>query len=225
MKIFFFLLLLANIGFGLMQWLLPYEQLFAESPEIALAEELRLLNESEKGSEIETEQTADSSSKLLVSENTINQTVCYAVGPFKDKTRALEISGRYSAIEIQTRLKSSKEKEYMGIMVYLGGHKSRQQAVSTAEKLAEQGIRDYIIVNESDKSNVLSLGVYSLKKNAERLSNRLKQLNYPVETEPRYRNRTIYWLYYQGSNETEGKLLIDQRDLANGVGQVPGQCG
>ncbi len=225
MKIFFFLLLLANIGFGLMQWLLPYEQLFAESPEIALAEELRLLNESEKGSEIETEQTADSSSKLLVSENTINQTVCYAVGPFKDKTRALEISGRYSAIEIQTRLKSSKEKEYMGIMVYLGGHKSRQQAVSTAEKLAEQGIRDYIIVNESDKSNVLSLGVYSLKKNAERLSNRLKQLNYPVKTEPRYRNRTIYWLYYQGSNETEGKLLIDQRDLANGVGQVPGQCG
>ena len=225
MKIFFFLLLLANIGFGLMQWLLPYEQLFVDSPKIALAEELRLLNESEKGPQDQAEQAADNSGKILVSENTANQTICYALGPFKDKTRALEISGRYSASNIQTRLKSSKEKEYMGIMVYLGGHKTREQAVNTAEKLASQGISDYIIVNEDDKSNVLSLGVFSLKKNAERLSEKLKQMSYPVETEPRYRDTTIYWLYYEQSNEAEDRLLIDQRDIASGVSQIPSQCG
>ena len=225
MKIFFFLLLLANIGFGLMQWLLPYEQLFVESPRIALAEELRLLNESEKGSEIDTAQNMDNSGKVLISENTTNQSVCYAVGPFKSKTRALEISGRYSANDIQTRLKSSKEKEYMGVMVYLGGHETREQAVKTAEKLATQGIRDYIIVNETDKANVLSLGVFSLKKNAERLSERLRQMNYPVKNEPRYRNTTIYWLYYQRSNEADGRLLIDQRDIDNGVSQIPSRCG
>lgn len=225
MKIFFFLLLLANIGFGLMQWLLPYDQLFAEKPKIALAEELSLLNESEKESEIDATQKSESSSSELISENTSGQNVCYAVGPFKDKTRALEISGRYSADGIQSRVKSSKEKEYMGIMVYLGGHETRDEAVRTAEKLASQGIRDYIIVNESDKSNVLSLGVFSLKKNAERLSERLRQMNYPVENEPRYRNRTIYWLYYERSNETEGRLLIDQRDIENGVSQIPSKCG
>lgn len=225
MKIFFFLLLLANIGFGVMQWLMPYEQLFVESPKIALAEELRLLDESVKGPESEAEQAADNSGKILVSENTANQTICYAVGPFKDKTRALEISGRYSASNIETSLKSSKEKEYMGIMVYLAGHETRQQAVNTAEKLATQGIRDYIIVNEDDKSNALSLGVFSLKKNAERLTEKLKRLGYPVETEPRYRNTTIYWLYYEQSNEAEDRLLIDQRDIASGVSQIPGQCG
>lgn len=225
MKIFFFLLLLANIGFGLMQWLLPYDQLFVEKPRIALAEELRLLNESEKGSETETAQTTEGSSNVLISENTSNQSVCYAVGPFKDKTRALEISGRYSTNNIQVEVKSSKEKEYMGVMVYLGGHETRDEAIKTAEKLATQGIRDYIIVNENDKANVLSLGVFSLKKNADRLSQRLRQMNYAVKNEPRYRNRTIYWLYYQRSNETEGQLLIDQRDIDNGVSQVPGRCG
>lgn len=225
MKIFFFLLLLANIGFGVMQWLMPYEQLFVETPNIALAEELRLLNESGKGSRNEPDQAASNTGNVLVSENTRNQTICYAVGPFKDKTRALEISGRYSASNIDTSLKSSNEKEYMGIMVYLGGHESREEAVNSAEKLASQGIRDYIIVNEEGKSNVLSLGVFSLKKNAERLSEKLRKMNYPVETEARYRNTTIYWLYYEQSNEAEDRLLIDQRDIASGVSQIPGQCG
>lgn len=225
MKIFFSLLLLANIGFGVMQWLMPYEQLFDEKPKIALAEELQLLNESGKGARNEPGQAVSNTGNVLVNEDTRNQTICYAVGPFKDKTRALEISGRYSASNIDTSLKSSNEKEYMGIMVYLGGHKSREQAVKTAEKLATQGIRDYIIVNEENKSNVLSLGVFSLKKNADRLSEKLRKMNYPVETEARYRDRTIYWLYYERSNEAEGRLLIDDRDIADGVSQIPGQCG
>lgn len=225
MKIFFSLLLLANIGFGLMQWLLPYDQLFVETQNIEVAERLHLLNEPKKSAAIEPEDSGSKNNNLLVSENAGNQQVCYTVGPFKDKTRALEISGRYSANKIKTELKSSKEKEYLGIMVYLSGHKTRDQAVKTAEKLATQGIRDYLIVNEQDKSNVLSLGVFGLKRNADRLSEKLRQLKYAVQTEARYRDRTIYWLYYQLSNESESKLLIDQQDMANGISQIPRQCG
>lgn len=224
MKIFFSLLLLANIGFGLMQWLLPYEQLFVETSEIDLSERLRLLKEPEKSVVIDGDNSIPKDSKLLVSENSGNQLVCYTVGPFKDKTRALEISGRYSSNKIKTELKSSKDREYLGVMVFLAGHETRGEAVKTAEKLATQGIRDYIIVNETDKSNVLSLGVFGLKKNAERLSEKLRQLNYPVQSEARYRDRTIYWLYYQRSNENEMELLIDQKDIDNGISQIPGQC-
>ena len=50
MKVFCSLLLLANISFGLMQWLLPYEQLFIETVDIALAERLQLLTEVDKSS-------------------------------------------------------------------------------------------------------------------------------------------------------------------------------
>jgi len=226
MKIFFILLLLANIGFALMQWLLPYEQLFVENPKIALAEELKLLKDPIKSAAVEINQTPvkSDSSNPLVSENADAQPLCYTIGPFKDKTRALEVSGRYSTQNIKTRLKSKLEKEYMGVMVYISGHKTREEALARANKLSSQGITDRIIVNEEGKSNVLSLGVFGLKKNADRLSARLKKLKYPVETEPRYRDRTIYWLYYQQSNESDLPLLLDDEDIAKGIGQIPGEC-
>ncbi len=224
MKIFFSLLLLANIGFGLMHWFLPYEQLFVETPKIAVSERLVLLSESENSVAVDSKVSTPETSNKLTSEISANQSQCFTVGPFKDKTRALEISGRYSADKIKTRLKSNKEKEYLGVMVYLAGFKTRQQAIKTAEELAAKGIRDYIIVNEPDKANVLSLGVFGLKKNAERLSDKLRQMNYSVQTEGRYRDRTIYWINYQGSNEGEIKLLIDQRDISEGVSLIRSQC-
>jgi hypothetical protein len=45
MKVFFALLLIANIAFAVFQWLLPYEQLFVESRKAPAAEELQLLSE------------------------------------------------------------------------------------------------------------------------------------------------------------------------------------
>ena len=225
MKIFFSLLLLANIGFGLMQWLLPYEQLFAEKPKIELAEELKLLNEPVKSAAIDpAESMTESGSGLLVNESSANQQLCYTIGPFKDKPHALEVSGRYSAQNIKTQLKSKLEKEYMGVMVYIAGHETRDEAIARAEKLASQGFRDYIIINENDKNNVLSLGVFGLKKNAERLAAKLENLKYPVESEARYRNRTIYWLYYEQSNERDLPLLLDEKDVASGIGQIPRKC-
>ena len=130
MKIFFSLLLLANIGFGLMQWLLPYEQLFVEKSKFALAEELKLLKDPIKSAAVEKNETSNQSdsSNPLVSENADAQPLCYTIGPFKDKTRALEVSGRYSTQNIKTRLKSKLEKEYMGVMVYISGHKTRDDA-------------------------------------------------------------------------------------------------
>ncbi len=225
MKIFFSLLLLANIVFGLMQWLIPYEQLLEEKTEFKVAEKLVLLTESGPSEVItEVEAIAIDDSKSLVSESSSNQLLCYTIGPFKDKARALEISGRYSIQQISTRLKSSLEKDYLGVMVYISGHNSRTEVVKTAESLAADGYRDYIIVNEPGKSNVLSVGVFGLKKNAERLMQRLRALNYPVESESRYRERIIYWLYYQQSNERELLPLLDAEDISNGISQIPRQC-
>lgn len=226
MKIFFSLLLLANIGFGLMQWLLPYEQLFVEKPKIELAEELKLLKDPKKSATIEANESSIKSdgSNPLVNENASAQQLCYTIGPFKDKTRALEVSGRYSTQNIKTQLKSKLEKEYLGVMVYIAGHKTREEAIARADRLSSQGISDRFIINEGGKSNVLSLGVFGLKKNADRLTARLKELNYPVETESRYRDRTIYWLYYQQSNESDLPLLLDDNDIAKGIGQIPRQC-
>jgi hypothetical protein len=226
MKTFFSLLLIANIAFGLVQWLLPYEQLVPDNIKIPVAEQLRLLDEpleSEMIAEAEVSEALQED-EVMVAEETIDNRLCYTIGPFKDKTRALEVSARYMANDVKTELKSNQEKEYLGIMVYTSDHKNKQAAINTAAALAKKGFRDSLIVNEADKSYALSLGVFGLKRNADRLISRLKKLNYSVKSEPRYRDRTIYWIYSEQSNESSLYILLDTDDVEKGIGQMPRQC-
>jgi hypothetical protein len=109
-------------------------------------------------------------------------------------------------------------------MVYIGGHRTREEAIRTANGLAKKGIRDHIIVNNPENPNILSLGVFGLKKNADKLATRVKKLGFKAETELRYRERTIYWLYAEQSSETEYLLLLDDADYDTGISQIPTQC-
>ena len=248
MKAFFALLLIANIGFAVLQWVLPYEQLFVESRKVPAAEELQLLSEAssevvkqvEVAAVVEARQQAQFEAEaeqqpisaepepvepeVLVTEDVSDKRVCYTIGPVKDKARAIEISGRYSGRQIETALKSSLEKQYMGMMVYIDGHKTRNDALKTANKLSAKGVRDHIIVNEPDRPNLLSLGVFGLKKNAERLRARVEKMGFPAKTEARYRERTIYWVYAEQSSEDELLRLLGEAEFDDGISQIPTQC-
>ncbi len=241
MKVFFSLLVLANIAFALVQWLLPYEQLVPQNNNIPVAEQLRLVDEPVESemiaeaeiiaeAETEAEAKAEVSDAVQETESMITEVptdnrLCYTIGPFKDKTRALEVSARYSANDVLTELKSSQEKEYLGIMVYLSGHETRQAAINTAAALEKRGFRDSrILLNEADKLHTLSLGVFGLKKNADTLISRLKKYKYAPRTEPRYRERTIFWVYSEQSSESALHILLDTEDVGRGIGQIPRQC-
>lgn len=244
MKVFFGLLLIVNIAFGVFQWLMPYEQLFVEQKKVPAAEQLQLLtdantqvvSEAEVVAKVEAETDAleaavariekevEAERANLVTEDNSDKRVCYTIGPIKDKARAIEISGRYSGRQARTSLKSNLEKEYQGVMVFIGGHKTRAAAVRSASKLAANGITDHIIVNNPEKPNILSLGVFGLKRNADRLKSRVEKLGFKVETESRYRERTIYWLYAEQSSEVDVLQLLDSSDNESGISQIPTRC-
>jgi hypothetical protein len=244
MKVFFGLLLIVNIAFAVFQWLMPYEQLFVEQKKVPAAEQLQMLtdantqvvSEAEVVAKVEAETDAleaavariekevEAERASLVTEDSSDKRVCYTIGPIKDKARAIEISGRYSGKQARTSLKSNLEKEYQGVMVFIAGHKTRAEAVRTASKLAANGITDHIIVNSPDKPNVLSLGVFGLKRNADRLRARVEKLGFKVETESRYRERTIYWLYAEQSSEADVLQLLEATDNENGISQIPTLC-
>ena len=239
MKVFLGLLLIVNVAFAAFQWLLPYEQLFVEKKKIPAAVELELLSEAKveivseekvvaeataKEAEAKVEKPAQIRYETLVVEDSSDKRVCYTIGPFKDRERAVEISGRYSGKRADTELKSSLEKDYQGVMVYISGHKTREDAIKTANGLAKKGIRDHIIVNNPEDPHVLSLGVFGLKKNADRHAARVKKLGFKAETEARYRERTIFWVYAEQSSETEYLLLLDDADYDTGINQIPTEC-
>ena len=232
MKVFFALLLIVNIAFAVFQWLLPYDQLFVEKKKIPAGEQLQLLtnanvaiiSESEVVAEVEAEQQVEEVAEFVVTEDAGERLVCYTIGPITDEARAIEISGRYSGKQARAALKSSLEKQYLGVMVYISGHKTRGAAITTANKLSAKGIRDHIIVNHPEQPNLLSLGVFGLKKNADRLKSRVVKLGFPAESESRYRERTIFWLYVEQSSEAELLQLLVDDEFDSGISQIPTQC-
>jgi len=225
MKVFFFLLLLSNLLFALFQWLVPYEQLLTAGASIPAAEQLQLLNETEAERKPEPVQVATGDEpKVATAAPLADAPLCYTLGPFKQQQVMQEAVNefRQSGIEIDSR--SSVEKEYLGMMVYIDGHANRQQALATSQALTSRGVREFIIVNEPGKNNALSLGVFSLKKNADRRRQRISALGYEVKTEARYRNRTIYWLdYAQSENQALG-ALVERLRQSLGISRIARQC-
>ena len=239
MKIFFALLLIVNIAFAVFQWLIPYEQLFVEKKTTPAAEKLELLSENslEPKPKAETTTAAATTTKATQAESSLAAVVaalkgvekvdprlCYTIGPFKDKTRAQQVAGRYRGSSLTTDLKSSQEKEYLGVMVFIEGHKTREAAVKTAQGLSAKGIRDNIIINRPGEEILLSLGVFGLKKNAEAHKARIEKLDYKVKTESRYRERTIYWIYNEQASDIEQLNLLKADDRSSGISQIGSQC-
>ena len=238
MKAFFILLFLTNITFALIQWLLPYEQVVTKLQPHMATETLKLLNEVEIplkqepvqepevvvgvedeigiGLEIDAEIQYDSPPPPVK--------LCYTLGPFKGLQSANEVALKFKQNKTPVGTRSNQEKEYRGMMVYVDGHKSRAEAMKTAESLKARGVKDYIIVSEPDNSNILSLGVFSLKKNAERRYNRIAKLGYPVKKVARYRNTTIYWLDYSESENENLTRFIDRLKIEKGISRISRQC-
>lgn len=222
MKTFFILLLLTNIVFALVQWLLPYEQLFDRPRSLVAAEQLRLLDEPDtktasqiQASTIETQALAPTSQPGKL---------CYTLGPFKEQQQVQEIMARFRQNELAVKSRPSVEKEYLGVMVYIDGHETRDEARTTARNLAEKGIRDYMIVDEDNKKNALSLGIFGLKRNADRRVSKIESLGYDVQSELRYRNRTIYWLDYDQPENDELKRLVDKLKNELSVSRISRRC-
>jgi hypothetical protein len=224
MKVFFTLLLLANIVFAVFQWLLPYEQLMPQARASAVAEKLKLLDEPDTSSQ-QLEPQEDTAANVTKRNAEITAPLCYTLGPFKEQKLAQQTASQYKQQNIPITTRSSIEKGYMGLMVYIDGHKNRKEAVATAEALKAKGVRDYIIVNDWDKTNVLSLGVYALKKNADRLKSRVEALGYEVQTEARYRNQTIYWLDYSQVENENLSQLVERLKSEQGISRISRQCG
>ena len=225
MRAFFYLLLLTNIVFLLVQWLYPYEQWAPQPRALAAAERLRLLDESETlaANEVVSDAPAAATGEPQGGQ-VAPERLCYTLGPFKEQTEAQEAAARLRAAGIEVSLRPSQEQEYMGTMVYIGPHDTRQQAVAVARELADKGVRDYIIFSDPDKLNSLSLGVFGLKKNAERRKAQLEKLGYDVKTELRYRQRTIYWLDY-GNPEPEAlRDWIARMKTERGISRITRQC-
>lgn len=135
-------------------------------------------------------------------------TVCHTLGPFKDLKRAREVTRRLEHLGADVNRRSKVEQEQYGYRVYLKPFATREEAVAEARKLAEHGIRDYyIIADEDDHENGLSLGLFRKKSGAVRRMAQVRRFDVEPHMEIRYRDTTIYWLDYELPDDMDSRPL------------------
>ncbi len=171
-----------------------------------------------------TEDAGEAQRETRPGDDPATRRLCFAIGPVRDQARALDISGRYAARQVKTELKTSLDKHYLGVMVYIDGHASRAEAKETASALAAQGIRDHIIINPEGRLHLLSLGVFGERPNAERLLAQIERHGYAAKIEQRFREQTIYFVFGEWTGSGGLPELLDGRDVAEGIVRFPTPC-
>ncbi len=149
---------------------------------------------------------------------------CFTAGPFQSSDKIQQAIQYFESSEILYQQRSSEEKQYIGMLVYLPSHASREVVIQVAESLSNKGVSDYMLLNEPGKSNALSLGVYGLKKNAETRKSVLAKLGYKAETEARYRTKAVQWLDYEIKN-VDGQIeAVEQQITLLKASQIKRSC-
>jgi hypothetical protein len=136
------------------------------------------------------------------------EAVCYTLGPFKDLDQARAVATRFDNLGADVERRSKVEQEQYGYRVYLPPYATREEAVAEARKLAELGIRDYFIISDDqDKKNGISLGLFRKKSGAIRRMAQVRRFDFKPQMEIRYRDTTIYWLDYRHSAALDSEPL------------------
>ena len=170
------------------------------------------------------ENSDDAQAETRPGDDAASRQICFAIGPVRDHAQAIDISGRYAARQIKTRLGTSLDKHYLGVMVYVDGHASRAEAKQTASALSAQGIRDHIIINPEGRLHLLSLGVFGERRNAERLRAQIERHGISAGMEQRFREQTVYFVFGEWTGRGGLPELLDGRDVAEGVVRFPTPC-
>ena len=135
--------------------------------------------------------------------------LCFTMGPFRDADLAKVVTNKLKDMNIEAKRRSKVEQEQYGYRVYLPPYATREEAVADTRKLAELGVRDYfIITDDEDKKNGVSLGLFRKKSGAIRRMAQIRRFDFKPQMEIRYRDTTIYWLDYQHMPEVDTDQLL-----------------
>ncbi|MFK5949931.1 MAG: hypothetical protein QM500_14300 [Methylococcales bacterium] len=221
MKIFFFLVLLANIIFFLWE----YKAVKTYSPLVSqenVKKQILLLSELPDGGSEETivENASVPPDMLLNNESSFdggqnntpveNKSYCYQVGPFLSES-LLDDWVVKNKIDINLLTKvSEKSKKVTGFLVYYPQANTFQQSKNHIQLLENKGVTDFWLFRKGELKGVISLGLFTTKKRAVLLQNKLLNSGFSVKIMPRYREESIWYINIL----TDNQVMIDKMILS-----------
>ncbi|MBV2089903.1 MAG: hypothetical protein KUF72_03350 [Candidatus Thiodiazotropha sp. (ex Ctena orbiculata)] len=142
---------------------------------------------------------------------------CTMLGYVDTRSAAEEISVRMRALGFKPELQSESRNEQAGYWVLIPQQSSRLEAVNIAKKLEESGVSDLWRFTSGKLVHAISLGLFRDEIRAGDRKREIDALGFNSVIQPRYREKTNYWLSYKTGNSAE----LSDRDWAGLVKDFP----
>jgi len=219
MKWLIYLLLLANLGFGL--W--HYRSQALNDSEVQNRNDndnLRLVLLREYLAQQDKPPTVEPSVDAL---SGVNKS-CYTLGPFKAVNDANSVRSMLKKAKIGAKRRVRKDKTRKGFWVLLPPAATHAAARKNVEKLKDKGIKDYFLVANGDQTNAVSLGVFAQSDTAQSRYQEIKDLGFNPKISSVELPMREYWLDWPVEETLSSKLLDKIRKQYNGIGQAERVC-
>jgi len=152
---------------------------------------------------------------------------CYSLGPFEDKQQANLASEILKTAGIEAKRRLSKDARRKAYWVLLPPAESREVAQKSVARLKELKVTDYFLVVTGEKTNAVSLGVFSQFESAHRRIKEMQDLGFKPEFEKVELPKREFWLDWPrdgGKALSESEMRKVQK-ISSEVRQIERGCG
>lgn len=200
MKLLFSGLLLANLGMWMWgNWYVtgPIAPAALQARAEVSPEKMATLAELKTGDLKRRQSSVDSPKKLT---DVTPPRMCYRIGPFEQE-RELRPVRKWLADYVVSAVPHEKEEEVTSYRVYIKPLASTKKAAAMRRRLTRAGFKDHALLREQGMKNAVSLGVFSVKKNAIQQIRRLKKKGFKASRQTLVRFKSGYFIDIKAEND------------------------
>ena len=152
---------------------------------------------------------------------------CYSLGPFADKKQADLASGILKSSGIKAKRRISKEARRKAYWVLIPPAESREAAQKSVARLKQLKVDDYFMVVTGEKTNAVSLGVYTKFESAHRRIKEMQDLGFKPEFEKVELPKREYWWDWprDGGKSLNEQEMIKVKKISNEARKIERGCG
>jgi hypothetical protein len=152
---------------------------------------------------------------------------CFSLGPFEDKQQASLANGILKSAGIDAERRLSKDARRKAYWVLLPPAESREAAQKSIARLKQLKVTDYFLVATGEKTNAVSLGVYSQFESAHRRIKEMQDMGFKPDFEKVELPKREYWLDWprKGGKPLSESDLKKVQKISDKAHQIERGCG
>ncbi|MGD2167314.1 MAG: hypothetical protein PVF63_04355 [Gammaproteobacteria bacterium] len=185
MRIFFLVLVLANLAFAAWHaWFsgadLPTRPIRPGGPGIEIYQSA-------------TGTVPDTAASAAPAESTA-QRECVSVGPFPNRVDVEDAVSALTASGFQAQQRAAQGEVWLGYWVYIDAIETQTEAARIVERLGAEGINEAYVIADGDNGNIISLGVFSERARATQRFSDVEALGLAPVVVNRSQPGEVFWL-------------------------------